>query len=205
MKINFTRMKYLGNYFAVLLAVVVLNGCDTKTNEKTEAKSDSVVTTQPPADEELNSDQSALLKEIFGASDEEGESVLRGITFGDPVSKVKSTEKFELFEETADHLGYTSETEKLETIDVQYFFSADKKINKITVDVYLNSPEATKQLWNASKSHFSEIYDAPKTEAKKLTWNKKSVRVNMEDVSEGKDYGLKFLFVPTDKNVLAVK
>jgi len=199
-------MKFHKIYLAVLLTAFVLNSCDTKTNEKTEAASDTVVTTQPPADEELNSDQSALLKEIFGTSDETTEgSVLRGVTFGDPVSKVKSTEKFELFEETADHLGYTSETAKLETIDVQYFFSADKKINKITVDVYLNSPEATKQLWNASKSHFSEIYDAPKIEAKKITWNKKSVRVSMEDVSEGKDYGLKFLFVPTDKNVLAVK
>ncbi|WP_229214335.1 hypothetical protein [Dyadobacter flavalbus] len=204
MKINFTSMKYSGNYFAVLLTAIVLNGCDTKTNQKTEAASDSVVVTQPPADAELNSDQSTLLEAILGSSDEEAGTV-RGIAFGDPVSKVKSTEKFELFEETADHLGYTSETAKLETIDVQYFFSSDKKINRITVDVYLNSPAATKELWNAGKSHFNEAYGAPKEESKKITWNKNSVRVNMEDVSEGKDYGLKFQFVPTDKNVLAVK
>jgi len=205
MKITFTRMKYLNNYLAVLLMAIVLNGCDTKTNEKAEtAVSDTVVSSQPSADADLNSDQSALLETILSSSNEEAGTV-RGIQFGDPVSKVKSTEKFELFEETADHLGYTSETAQLETIDVQYFFSSDKKINRITVDVYLNSPEATKQLWNASKSHFTKTYDAPKEEAKKLTWNKNSVRVNIEDVSEGKDYGLKFQFVPTDKNVLAVK
>ncbi|WP_353717415.1 hypothetical protein [Dyadobacter sp. 676] len=118
---------------------------------------------------------------------------------------MKATETFEMFEETPDHLGYTSETAQLETIDVQYFLTPDKKVNKITIDVYLNSPEATKQLWNASKRYFSETYSSPKEDAKKITWNNKTVRVDMEDVSEGKDYGLKFQFFPADKNVLAAK
>ena len=109
-----------------------------------------------------------------------------------------------MFEETADHLGYTSETGKLETIDVQYFLTKDKKVDRIAVDVYLNSADATKELWNAGKSHFTRIYSQPKVEGKKTVWTSKTVRVNMEDVSEGKDYGLKFQFFPVDKNVLAV-
>ena len=195
----------LKNWIALSLIAISMVNCDTKTNEKTEATKDSVVM-NTPAPTDLNSDQSALLQTIIGPA-ENGQqgAVLRGVGFGDPISKVKASETFEMFEETADHLGYTSETAQLETIDVQYFLTPDKKVNKITVDVYLNSPGATKQLWNASKKHFSEAYAAPKEESKKITWNNKSVRVSMEDVSEGKDYGLKFQFYPADKNVLAAK
>lgn len=198
-------MNTLKNGIALLLMALLASACDTKTNEKTEAAADSVVLHEPaPAD--LNSDQSALLKTILGPAEQNpAGTVLRGIAFGDAIAKVKATETFEMFEETPDHLGYTSETTRLETIDVQYFLTPEKKVNKITIDVYLNSPEATKQLWNASKQYFSETYSSPKEETKKITWNNKTIRVNMEDVSEGKDYGLKFQFFPADKNVLAAK
>lgn len=197
-----TLMKSCKIWAGAILVTLAIGACDTKTNEKTEQTSDSVVVEQPaPAD--LNSDQSALLETILGSSEAPGETVLRGVSFGDPVNKVKAAETFEMFEEAPDHLGYTQETAQLETIDVQYFFGTDKKVNKITVDVYLNSPGATKQLWKAGHHYFSENYGAPKEESKKIIWNNKSVRVNMEDVSEGKDYGLKFQFFPTNKNVLA--
>ncbi|MCF2486558.1 hypothetical protein [Dyadobacter sp. CY347] len=196
-------MKSFKTGFAAVIFTLAISGCDTKTNEKSEAATDTVKV-EAPAENDLNSDQSALLQTILGTEKAEG-AILRGISFGDPISKVKASENFEMFEETADHLGYTDETPQLETIDIQYFLTPDKKVNRITVDVYLNSPEATKQLWNAGKNYFTKDYDAPKEEPNKVTWNKKSVRVNMEDVSKGKDYGLKFQFVPTDKNVLAAK
>lgn len=198
-----TRMKTLKNGAAALLLVLWATGCETKTNEKTEAATDSVALHEP-APAELNSDQSTLLKTILGPEQNAGgNTVLRGVAFGDPVSKVKATETFEMFEELPDHLGYTSETAQLETIDVQYFLTSDKKVNKIMVDVYLNSSDATKQLWNASKQYFNDNNASPKEEGKKITWNNKSIRITMEDVSEGKDYGLKFQFFPADKNALA--
>jgi uncharacterized membrane protein YfhO len=203
MKRSSTRMKKLKTSFLILFFTAAMFGCDTKTTEKTEETPDSTVI-EAPAENELNSDQSALLETIIGTNNTEG-SILRGISFGDPVSKIKALESFEMFEEMADHLGYTAETPQLETIDVQYFLTPDKKVNRITVDVYLNSAEATKQLWNAGKKHFTENYDAPKEETSKVTWNKNSIRINMEDVSKGKDFGLKFQFVPTNKNVLAAK
>ena len=198
-------MNTLKNGIALLIMASLAAACDTKTNEKTEAATDSVAL-QEPAPTDLNSDQSTLLKTILGSAEQNPSgAVLRGIAFGDAIAKVKATETFEMFEETPDHLGYTSETAQLETIDVQYFLTPEKKVNKITIDVYLNSPEATKQLWNASKQYFSETYASPKEETKKVTWNNKTIRVHMEDVSEGKDYGLKFQFFTSDKNVLAAK
>jgi len=206
----FTTMSYLKllkNPLAVALLLLTLNACNTKTEEeKDETITDSVALTNP-VQSELNSNQSTLLQTILGTAAENPGSIIRGISFGDPVSKVKATETFEMFEETADHLGYTIETPQLETIDVQYFLTADKdkKVNKISVDVYLNSPEATKQLWDAGKAHFTKSYDAPKEDKKILTFSKNAVRVNMEDVSKGKDYGLKFEFFPAGKPVLAAK
>ncbi|CAG5070474.1 hypothetical protein DYBT9623_03019 [Dyadobacter sp. CECT 9623] len=197
-------MKYCMIGASAIVFLLTAGGCDTKTNEKTEKAPDSVVIEQPAASD-LNSDQSALLETILGESEASEQTILRGVSFGDPVSKVKAAETFEMFEEAPDHLGYTQETSRLETIDVQYFFDKDKKVNKITVDVYLNSPEATKQLWRAGQRYFSENYGAPKEEGKKIMWNNKLVGVNMEDVSEGKDYGLKFQFYPANKNVLAAK
>ena len=204
MKTPFTDSRFLQvgkSASFIFLSILLITACQTQTKEETQEKTDSAVLANP-TQPDLNSDQSALLKTILGNAES---GVVRGISFGDPISKVKATETFEMFEETADHLGYTAETAKLESIDVQYFISPEKKVTKIQVDVYLNSGDATKQLWNAGKGYFSENYDAPKEENNVTTWNKNSVKVQMEDVTKGKDFGLKFVFTPTNKNALALK
>ena len=202
----FTNMKSLIKLTSIFFLLAVTYSCNTTTEEEKDTKEIDSVALHNPAQPELNSNQSELLLTVFGPPvADNSTSIIRGVAFGDVVSKVKATETFEMFEETPDHLGYTLETAKLETIDVQYFLTPDKKVSRITVDVYLNSAEATKQLWSAGKSYFTEKYAAPKEEKEILTWNKNSVRVNMEDVSEGKDYGLKFEFFPSGKTILAVK
>ena len=109
-------MNTLKNGIALFALALLASACDTKTNEKTEAAADSV-TLHEPAPTDLNSDQSALLKTILGPAEQNPAGVvLRGIAFGDAIAKVKATETFEMFEETPDHLGYTSETAQLETI-----------------------------------------------------------------------------------------
>ncbi|GAB2780049.1 hypothetical protein GCM10027275_24480 [Rhabdobacter roseus] len=197
------------NNFTVLRMWVVMivvagtwAGCRTNTSseEETTATPDSVVLSDPAAPD-LNSNQSELLQTIVGNS---SEGVIRGISFGDRVSKVKASESFEMFEDTIDHVGFTLDTEQLETIDVQYFYAQNKRINKITVDVYLNSDAATRQLWNASKAHFSERYTAPLEDSpRRIVWKKAPVLLTLDNVSDGKDHGLKLTFEPTDKTVLA--
>jgi hypothetical protein len=204
MKKHFTNKRFLqiGSLaIFTLISIIAITACQTKTKEETQEKTDSAVLANP-TQPELNSDQSALLKTVLGSAES---GIIRGVSFGDPVTKVKATETFEMFEETADHLGYTAETAQLESIDVQYFIGSEKKVTKIQVDVYLNSGDATKQLWNAGKSYFSKTYDAPKEENKVITWNKNAVKIQMEDVTKGKDFGLKFIFTPTNKNALASK
>lgn len=204
MKVNFTHSKLyrpIINVITCLIIITLMPCCQSQTKEETEASKDSTALANPTRTD-LNSDQSAMLQNIVGNS---AEGIIRGISFGDDVSKVKATETFEMFEETPDSLGYTMETPQLEGIDVQYFLNPEKKVSRIKVNVYLNSDDATKKLWNASKEHFTKIYDAPKEENKALVWNKNAVKVQIEDVTIGKDFGLKFIFYPTNKNALAAK
>ncbi len=199
-------MKYftfLGYLLWIGLLGTLMTGCRTKTTTDEEATNptDSAVL-HDPASSAINSNQSQLLATILGTS---GEGVIRGIAFGDPVSKVKATESFEMFEDSVRHVGFTFETDQLETIDVLYYFTpTGRTINKITVDIYLNSEIATRQLWNSAEKRFTEQYGTPlDTKPRRISWKKDPVQATMEEVSEGKDYGLKLVFTPTDKAMLA--
>jgi uncharacterized cupredoxin-like copper-binding protein len=194
-----TRSNLLKSIGLWLCFCFAISSCQNQSKEQTEEKADSVALVNP-TQPQLNSDQLAVLQSILGNAEA---GVIRGITFGDDIAKVKATETIEMFEETPDHLGYTFETPQRESVDIQYFLNSEKKINKIQIDVYLNSGEATSQLWDAGKKHFTEVYATPKEENKTLVWSKNAVKVQMEDVTAGKDYGLKFVFHPTKKNALA--
>jgi hypothetical protein len=187
----------------VCLLGIVTTGCRTKTTTDEEATNptDSLAL-QDPASSAINSNQSELLNTIVGASEE---GIIRGIAFGDPISKVRANESFEMFEDSARHVGFTFETDQLETIDVLYYFTpTGRTVNKITVDIYLNSETATRQLWSSAEKRFTDQYGTPlEAKPRRITWKKNPVNAIMEEVSEGKDYGLKLVFQPTDKAMLA--
>ncbi len=192
-------------FFLFTLLGAVLVSCQTKTstNEDPTLPTDSPITGKS-AGGDINSATSVLLKTIVGSSDE---GIIRGIAFGDPVGKVRASETFEMFEDSLRHMGYTYETDQLETIDVLYYFTpTGRMVNKITVDVYLNSEEATQQLWQATKKRFTNQYGAPlEDKPRHASWKKAPAQVTIDEVSEGKDYGLKMVFTPTDKTMLALK
>lgn len=202
-----THASIIQKLFLAFFLIFLIASCNSKPQEAEEQKlpaSDSVALANP-TQTELNSDQSTVLTTILGPNSLTPESIIRGIKFADPISKVKATETFEMFEEDESHLGYTVDTPQLETIDIQYFLTKDKKVSHISVDVYLNSKEATKQLWEASKKHFSGELSNPRESANELSWNNKTVRVTMKDVSSGKEFGLNFEFFPAGSTALAKK
>lgn len=197
-----TALRY---FLGVCLLGALTTGCDTRntTDQEATEPTDSAIL-HDPASSTINSNQSELLTTIVGTSDE---GIIRGIAFGDPVSKVKATEKFEMFEDSLRHVGYTFETEQLETIDVLYYFTpTGRTINKISVDIYLNSETATRQLWSSAEKRFTEKYGTPlEAKPRRVTWQKDALKMRLEEVSEGKDFGLKLVFEPTDKSMLASK
>lgn len=198
--IKFTSGRLL---ILALLFAVLAPGCSTqtRTDDEQDTEIDSIDLANP-SQQDLNSNQSELLQTIIGNS----AGIIRGVQFGDPILKVKTNENFEMFEDTTDHVGFTFDTEQLETIDVQYYYDVNIGVHKINIDVYLNSKDATKQLWDASKEHFTEKYNAPeKDSGKRISWKNGNVIITLEDVSVGKDFGLKMSFVPVNKSLISLR
>jgi hypothetical protein len=192
-------------YLLVCVLCIAVASCTTQKTEgeETTLLSDSSIINGSVADD-INSNQIQLLNKIIGSTDD---GVIRGIDFGNPISKVRSNEIFEIFEDSTNHLGYTFETEQLETIDVLYYFSPQGgAVSKITVDIYLNSDTATRQLWESILKRFGIKYGAPQKESNKLVnWKNSNVNATIEEVSVGKDYGLKLVFTPSNNVALASK
>lgn len=113
----------------------------------------------------------------------------RGINLGDEFGKVKATEKGESFESDAEHVGYTIDLKNLETADVLYY-QTDKKVSAIDVDFFLNSRQSVTDYQNELKSYFTSQYGSP--ELGDTGWvGARGITVSLNDVSKGKDYGLK--------------
>ena len=188
--------RYLTNLsIAICLLVAIgLASCDPKTAQNTEqspALKDSVATAPNPV---VSSNQSELLKTIVGST---SDGFFRGLNFGDPVSKIKATEKFELFEDSTDHVGYTYETENFEAIDVLYYLDKNQTIKGFRVDSYLNSSAAVRGLWDQFDTYLSGRFQNDKKSSKVSVWRgANGVSIQLEDVSKGKDFGIRLSMGP---------
>ena len=185
MRLNFTKHTFV--LFVTALSAVWVCSCDTKNQQAGEVDSptDSVST---PTDEVPNTNQSELLRAVLG----KGGGDFRGVNFGDPVSKIKEMESFELFEDSTDHVGFTYETDNFEAIDILYYLDKNRLLTGIRVDVYLNDAGSVKGLWEQFDTYLSGKYILNAKQGKITLWKDKGSRiVKLEDVSKGKDYGLR--------------
>lgn len=123
------------------------------------------------------------------------DAMFRGISLGDTREKVQITETFDLFEEMPWQIGYTHDTQDLETVDVFYLFSEDNRVSEIKVDIYLNGDESTDRMWAVVGRHFNINWGEPLESSDDLQiWENHSVRVEVENVSGKIDNGLKIRF-----------
>ena len=187
----FTNLSIIG---CLLIAFGLVVSCDSKTAKNTEqppASSDSVAATLSPI---INSDPSEMLKMVIGTT---SEGFFRGLNFGDPVSKIKATETFELFEDKTDSVGYTYETENFESIDVLYLLDSKRNIKQIQIDVYVNSVSALNSLWDQFDTYLSGRFRNDKKTKKWAFWKgDNNVYVKLENISKGKDFGIKLSMGP---------
>ncbi|MEZ0483264.1 hypothetical protein [Fibrella aquatica] len=112
----------------------------------------------------------------------------RQVNIGDDFAVAKATESAELFEQDANHIGYTKEFTNLESVDFQYFQDSGK-INKIQVDLYLNSAESVNTYLADLVLYLTTRYGTATTVDGVTTWQ--SGKVELKNVSKGKDFGLK--------------
>lgn len=176
--------------------LITLSGC----RQQSESDAESTEQHATLSEELLNSTEYELWETILG---DFKDGVFRGVSFDDTKEKVQITETFELFEELPDQLGYTRDTEELETVDVYYHFAGDGGVDQIVVDVFLNGKDSADRLWEIASGYFVEEYGEPAELADtKRIWGGETRTVTVENVSSGLDNGLKIIFAPVDKTVL---
>jgi hypothetical protein len=171
-----------------VLLVGMIGACDKKKEERVEEQAPQKDSVNTPAEQISVSNQSELLRTIAGPSG----GVFRGLSFGDPVSKIKMTETFDMFEDSTDHVGYTYETENFESVDVLYYLDKSQTLNNIRVDIYLTSPNSVRNLRDQFDTYLSGRYRMEKRGGRVAWWRgNDNMLVKLEDVTKGKDYGLR--------------
>lgn len=193
--------KHLYSLVFVVVATALLFSCGKsgeQTAEQQKPPSDSALSGTEPV---VSTNQSELLKLII--SPQGGD--FRGFKLGDPLSKIKAEEKFELFEDSTTHVGFTYETENFEAIDILYYLDNNKALSSIRVDVYLNDAAAVRNLSEQFDTYLSGKYTPEKKGAKSSDWQGKGgLSIVLKDVSKGKDFGLRLSMGPKGSKALSM-
>jgi hypothetical protein len=177
-----------------LSGLLFLTACETKNQQQTEQKAPSDSVAIQPEDVVVVSNQSEFLRTIVGNTTNH---FFRGLDLGSDINEIKTTETFEIFEDSTSHVSYTHETENFESVDIRYSLDKNKTIHDIQADVYLNTKNSANSLWDQFDNYFSGRYVATKTIGKTKIWKaKEGVFVKLMDVSEGKDFGLQIKMGP---------
>ncbi len=139
-----------------------------------------------------------LLRSIMGT----GEGLLRGIKFGDSIADVKKKETSELFEEENTHIGYSFDTESLETVDILYEKDMQNRVSGIELDIYMNSDASNDSLKNELSNQFTVRYGKPLVDTEIPTWKiKPNGQVSIKVVKNKLDRGLEVKFSQLSKAI----
>lgn len=172
-----------------LLFIACSNPKETKQVEVLNPPSAPTVTT---------SNVQKLLRTIMGT----GEGLLRGIKFGDTIADVKKKETAELFEEEDTHVGFSFDTESLETVDILYEKDKQGKVSGIELDIYMNSDASNDSLKNELSNQFTVRYGKPSTDSQTPTWKiKPNGQVSIKVVKNKLDRGLEVRFSQSSKAI----
>lgn len=124
------------------------------------------------------------------------EKDFRGFQFGDNRQKILSEENFSQFEESEKHIGFTFDSPNLETIDVLYYFDANDALERIQVDVYVNSEKVQAELEAGLKDYFSNLHGTAQTQIGTLLWRDVSSVIKLQAIHSKLDKGIKLEIEP---------
>ena len=158
----------------------------TACNNPKETKQVEVL--NPPSTQTATSSNvQKLLRTIMGT----GEGLLRGVQFGDAISDVKKKEKAELFEEEETHIGYSFDTENMETVDILYEKDKQNRVSGIELDIYMNTDASNDSLRKELNKQFTTLYGNPSAGETAQIWTiKPNGKVSLKVVKNKLDRGL---------------
>jgi hypothetical protein len=154
------------NAFIILLLSIFigLTACDSASSTQTVNSFSSAV-----SDDSVSSANLQMYVPLIVGS-EQGH--LRGINLGDPITKVLANEKAILSEDSLDYKGFTLglSDDDQEFADVLYYMDGKKNVRTINIDVFLNTPQATKTLLTQCISFYQQKLGEGKTDKNETVW-----------------------------------
>ncbi|GAB3643842.1 hypothetical protein [Spirosoma arcticum] len=180
-------MNRIALLFLVTNLILTQQACNNKKQTTAQTTNSSTAANPGPAVDYAPEPISGRLADLGLTRD----SHWRGVNLGDGFAVVKTKEKGGAFESDAKHVGYTVEFANLETADMLYY-QAGGKVSAIEVDLFLNSSQSVSAYRKELEPYFTTRYGTPKPGVGGLVWTGSTgEQVSLNDVSKGKDFGLK--------------
>ena len=188
-------MNRIVSIFLMVSLLLLQQACNNKKQTATQTTDSTTVANSNPPDDHAAEPITGRLANLGLTHD----SHWRGINLGDEFTVVEANEKGEAFERDAKHVGYTVEFPTLETADVLYY-QTSSKVSAIEVDLFLNSGQSVKAYRQELEPYFTTRHGTPKSTTGGLVWTGSTgEQITLQDVSKGKDFGLKIRIAPTDR------
>jgi len=178
--------------YLFILTLFIVACSNPKETQKVE------VSTPPPTKAIASSNVQTLVRTIMGT----GEGLLRGVKFGDSINDVKKKETCELFEEEDTHVGYSFDTESLETVDILYEKNSQNRVSGVELDIYMNTDQTNESLRQELINLFTVRYGKPVSENPIPVWKiKPNGQVSIKVVKNKLDRGLEVKFSQQPKSI----
>jgi hypothetical protein len=104
-----------------------------------------------PKKKKVSPSVSKLFKKLINPNDD---ALFRGINLGEDFLEVLNKEKFKVFEKEENYVGVSYSSSDFETLDILYFKDVFNRLEKIQVDVFMNSDASNEDLFDLLYNHF---------------------------------------------------
>lgn len=144
-----------------------------------------------PKKRSVDASVTKLANKIFNKS----EGVFRGFEFGHDLDEIIAQEKFKVFEREKDYVGVSYSNSKMETIDILYFKNIFNKLEKIQVDVFLNTEQDSNQLFDYVFHQIFEKHGFPIPIKHGFCWNRANEpKISLSKVNNKIEQGILLIF-----------
>lgn len=144
-----------------------------------------------PKKRSVDASVTKLANKIFNKS----EGVFRGFEFGHDLDEIIVKEKFKVFEREKDYVGVSYSNSKMETIDILYFKNIFNKLEKIQVDVFLNTEQDSNQLFDYVFHQIFEKHGFPIPIKLGFCWNRANEpKISLSKVNNKIEQGILLIF-----------
>jgi len=139
----------------------------------------------------VNSIIGKLTNKIFDSAD----GIFRGFSFGQDLDEIISKERFKVFEREKEYVGVSFTNSKMETIDILYFKNVFNKLEKIRVDVFMNTENDCDNLFDAFFNKIFEKTGYPIIIKDGFCWNRESEpKISLRKLKNKLDQGVLLVF-----------